>query len=186
MAVPLVLPGPGEPRPAAPARREYAPRQVKIRMEDLWKWRRTPGSLRCTERPNGEPAKGIPHTRACRDRLEQATKDVYDERFFAAEARLNRRLGPGDEPSEAERPAREEYGSRPSAPAVPEALAMDLAAITADGPCDDDNRADRYRSRHRRRKTGSGRLQPSTVSSLQVKSWQLGNAAVGLASCPQC
>ena len=120
-----------------------------IRMEVLWKWRRTAGSLRCTKRPNGEPAKGIPHTRACRDRLEQATKDVYDERFFAAEARLNQRLRPGDEPSEAERPAREEYGSRPSAPAVPEAPAMDLAAITADGPCDDDNRADRYRSRHR-------------------------------------
>ena len=91
----VVLPGPGEPLPAAPARREYAPRHVFFRMEDLRKWSRTAGCRRCTLMTNGEPAKGIPHTRACRDRIEQAMTDDSDERFFAAEARLNQRLGPG-------------------------------------------------------------------------------------------
>ena len=129
VAVPVVLPGPGEPLPAAPARREYAPKHVKIRMEDLRKWGRTAGCRRCTLMTNGEPAKGIPHTRACRDRIEQAMKDDGNERFFAAEARLNQRLG--DEASEAELPAEEECGAGPSAPAVPEAPAMDPAAVTA-------------------------------------------------------
>ena len=157
VAVPVVLPGPGEPLPAAPARREYAPKHVKIRMEDLRKWGRTAGCRRCTLMTNGEPAKGIPHTRACRDRIEQAMKDDGNERFFAAEARLNQRLG--DEASEAELPAEEECGAGPSAPAVPEAPAMDPAAVTAG---DDGDRVDGDGPDADVAEAGGGRLLPST------------------------
>ena len=166
VAVPVVLPGPGEPLPAAPARREYAPRHVFFRMEDLLKWGRTAGCRRCTLMTNGEPAKDTPHTRACSDRIEQATKDDGDERFFAAEARLNQRLGPGDEASEAELPAEEECGAGPSAPAVPEAPAMDPAAVTSgdDGDWVDGDGPDADVAG-----ASGGRLQPPTDCSMQVE-----------------
>ena len=100
VAVTVVFSGRGEPFPAVPARREYAPRHVYIRIEDLRKWDRTAGCRRCTLTTNGEPAKGIPHTRACRDSIEQAMKDDCSECFFAAEARLNQRLRQEDEASD--------------------------------------------------------------------------------------
>ena len=168
VAVPIALPGPGEPLAAAPARREYAPRHVKIRMEDLRKWGRTAGCRRCTLMANGEPGKGIPHTRACHDRIEQAMKDDGDERFLATEARLNQRLGPGHEASEVELPDDEECGAGPSAPAVLEAPATDRAAVTADGACDDGDRADGA-SDAGVAEAGGGRLQPPTDCSMQVE-----------------
>ena len=115
---------------------------------------------------NGESAKGIPHTRACRDRIEQAMKDDGDERFFAAEARLNQRLGPGDGASEAELPAEEECGAGPSAPAVPEAPAMDPVAVTSG---DDGERVDGDGPDADVAGAGGGRLQPPTGCSMQVE-----------------
>ena len=121
---------------------------------------------RCTLMTNGEPAKGIPHTRACRDRIEQATKDDGDERFFAAEARLNQRPRLGDEASEAELPAEEECDAGPSTPAVPEAPAMDPVAVTSG---DDGDRVDGDGPDADVAGAGGGRLQPPTDCSKQVE-----------------
>ena len=90
-AVPAVLPGPAEP-PPAPPEREYVPHRVYIRMEDLTRFGRTDGCRRCTLMTNGDPARGVAHTRACRERLEQAMTDAGDPRVQAAADRQNRHL----------------------------------------------------------------------------------------------
>ena len=48
VAAPAVLPGPGDPPPVPPAQRDYVPKNVYIRMEDIQKWGRTDGCRRCT------------------------------------------------------------------------------------------------------------------------------------------
>ena len=111
---PAVLPGPAEPPPAPPGR-EYAPRNVYIRPEDIRRFGRTAGCRRCTLMTNGEPARGINHTKECRARLEQAMADAGDVRVrAAAERRERHREGRAEPLAEqpvhvpAERPAEEE------------------------------------------------------------------------------
>ena len=65
-----------------------------------------------------------------------------------------------------ELPAEEVRGAGPSAPAVPAGPAMILAAVTADGAFEDDNRAD---GEGPDVEAGGGRLQPSTDCSTQVE-----------------
>ena len=88
-AAPAVLPGPAELPPAPPAR-GYESKSVCIRAEDLRKYGRTAGCRRCTLMTNGESARGIAHTRACRDRFEQAMIEANDERVQAAIDRRDR------------------------------------------------------------------------------------------------
>ena len=64
--------------------------------------------------PEGGWRASIPHTRACRDRIQQAVKDIGDEHIFIAEACLNQHPSPGDEAPEAELAAEESRaGSSP-------------------------------------------------------------------------
>ena len=140
VAVSVVLPGRTTPSCSSTT---CAPRSVYIRTENLPKSGRTAGCRRCTWKRNGEPAKGIPHTPACRDKNQQAMKDAGDERIFAVEARLNQYPCRGDEASEAELLAEEQCRAGSPAPTVPEAPAMNLAVVTADDASDgDNNRAD--------------------------------------------
>ena len=87
-AAPAVLPGPAEPPPAAP--RGYVPGSVYIRADDLRRFGRTAGCRRCTLMTNGEAARGVPHTTACRDRFEQAMVEANDDRVQAATDRRDR------------------------------------------------------------------------------------------------
>ena len=52
-SAPAVLPGPGEDPPALPGR-DYGPKSVYIRMDDLRRFGRTAGCRRCTLMTNGE------------------------------------------------------------------------------------------------------------------------------------
>ena len=56
--------------------------------------------------PDGGWRASIPHTRACRDRIQKAVKDIGDERIFMAEAHLNQHPSPRDEALEAGWPPR--------------------------------------------------------------------------------
>jgi hypothetical protein len=75
----VVLPGPVESPPEPPDARPYVPRPVYIRMEDIRRFGRTAGCRRCTLMTNGEPARGIVHTRACRERIERAMIEAGDD-----------------------------------------------------------------------------------------------------------
>ena len=75
---------------AAAAPRGYVPRIVYVRADDLRRFGRTAGCRRGTLMTNGEAARGVPHTRACRDRFEQAMVEANDDRVQAATDRRDR------------------------------------------------------------------------------------------------
>ena len=58
----------------------YVARSVQIRADDLRRFGRTAGCRTCTLMTNGEAASGVPRTRACQNRFEQAMVEASDDR----------------------------------------------------------------------------------------------------------
>merc|ERR1711940_161138 len=90
------------PDPAGPNLRE-GPKQVYIRDSDLERYGYTVGCRRCSLMRDGQPARGVRHTLACRTRVEAAMEDAGDERLQQAHQRQHEELARRLEASEAAR-----------------------------------------------------------------------------------
>ena len=71
----------------------YNPRRVAIRFEDLEKYGYTIGCRKCLAIREGRSVRGVPHTPACRARMEQCFTDDADPRHQAAQDRINEEIG---------------------------------------------------------------------------------------------
>ena len=85
LAPPVAAQGAGEPEVRV---QEYNPHRVFIRLEDLERHGFTAGCRRCILMREGRRAHGVKHRDECRDRLEQALRDVGDARLDRAERRV--------------------------------------------------------------------------------------------------
>ena len=112
----MVLP----PRPEGPARppalpgpnAREGPKEVYIRPADLERYGYTAGCRRCTLMRDGQPARGVRHTVACRSRVEAAMADAGDERLQQARDRQNQEIARRMEAADAAR-------APPPAPVAP-------------------------------------------------------------------
>ena len=93
-APPAVLP-PRDDRPAGPAPdpgAQEGPKQVYIRDVDLARYGYTAGCRRCRLMRDGDPARGVRHTTACRARIEEAMRADDDERLRRANDRRDEEI----------------------------------------------------------------------------------------------
>ena len=68
---------------------DYNPKRVYLRKEDMEKWGYTAGCRRCQLVRETRSAGGVPHTSACRTRLETCLKAAEDPRLQQAEERIS-------------------------------------------------------------------------------------------------
>ena len=137
---PAVLPprpeGPARPLPPmGPGARE-GPKQVYIRDSDLEQYGYTANCRRCALMRDGQPARGVRHTVACRTRVEAAMAAAGDERLQQAHQRQNEEIERRMEAAEAAR-----VGRQPLRDDLPRADDGPAGGRVADAPALDDTDA---------------------------------------------
>ena len=88
---PVVLPPLPAVEPAAtiPVQTEFTPLRLYT---DLETWRYTSNCQGCMQMRQGHEAAGVPHTAACRNRIERAIVDVGDQQRSASQNSSRNRL----------------------------------------------------------------------------------------------